>query len=93
MLLKHAEGISQQLVTIFQDKEREVTREEGMTFAQEHKCLFLECSAKTRENVQQCFKDIVLKVDFALMGFHFSNFHFVPSSIMDLCFTWYKFCS
>ncbi|KAF3434094.1 hypothetical protein FNV43_RR25197 [Rhamnella rubrinervis] len=44
------------------DKEREVTREEGMAFAQEHKCLFLECSAKTRENVQQCFKDLVLKI-------------------------------
>ena len=46
----------------FQDKERAVTREEGIALAQEHKCLFLECSAKTRENVQQCFKDLVLKV-------------------------------
>ncbi|XP_015876664.2 ras-related protein RABC2a [Ziziphus jujuba] len=44
------------------DKEREVTREEGMAFAQEHRCLFLECSAKTRENVQQCFRDLVLKI-------------------------------
>ncbi|GMN52852.1 hypothetical protein TIFTF001_021987 [Ficus carica] len=45
-----------------QDKERAVTREEGMALAQEHKCLFLESSAKTRENVQQCFKDLVLKI-------------------------------
>lgn len=44
------------------DKERAVTRDEGIALAQEHKCLFLECSAKTRENVQQCFKDLVLKI-------------------------------
>ncbi|KAL5569463.1 hypothetical protein UlMin_026038 [Ulmus minor] len=44
------------------EKEREVTREEGIALAEEHKCLFLECSAKTRENVQQCFKDLVLKI-------------------------------
>ncbi|XP_050387766.1 ras-related protein RABC2a-like [Argentina anserina] len=44
------------------DKERVVTREEGMALAQEHKCLFLECSAKTKENVQQCFKDLTLKM-------------------------------
>lgn len=47
---------------VFQDNEREVTREEGIALAQEHKCLFLECSAKTKTNVQQCFRDIVLKV-------------------------------
>ncbi|EOY18855.1 PREDICTED: ras-related protein RABC2a isoform X2 [Theobroma cacao] len=44
------------------DSERAVTREEGMALAQEHKCSFLECSAKTRENVHQCFKDLILKV-------------------------------
>ncbi|KAH7537067.1 hypothetical protein FEM48_Zijuj03G0052800 [Ziziphus jujuba var. spinosa] len=58
------------------DKEREVTREEGMAFAQEHRCLFLECSAKTRENVQQCFRDLVLKV-YSLL-FH-SKCHFIGS--------------
>ncbi|KAJ4720696.1 Ras-related protein like [Melia azedarach] len=42
--------------------ERAVTREEGIALAQEHKCLFLECSAKTRENVQQCFKDLIYKI-------------------------------
>ncbi|RXI07539.1 hypothetical protein DVH24_005312 [Malus domestica] len=44
------------------ENERAVTREEGLALAQEHKCLFLECSAKTRENVQQCFKDLTMKV-------------------------------
>ncbi|PON35654.1 Small GTP-binding domain containing protein [Parasponia andersonii] len=44
------------------DKERAVTREEGIALAREHKSLFLESSAKTRENVQQCFKDLVLKI-------------------------------
>lgn len=33
-----------------------------MALAKEHKCIFYECSAKTRENVQQCFKDLTLKV-------------------------------
>ncbi|XP_034206452.1 ras-related protein RABC2a-like isoform X2 [Prunus dulcis] len=44
------------------ENERAVSREEGMALAQEHKCLFLECSAKTRENVQQCFRDLTLKM-------------------------------
>lgn len=44
------------------DSERAVTRQEGMALAQEHKCIFYECSAKTRENVQQCFKDLTLKI-------------------------------
>ncbi|XP_028124162.1 ras-related protein RABC2a-like isoform X3 [Camellia sinensis] len=41
--------------------ERAVSREEGMALAQEHKSLFLECSAQKRENVQQCFKELTLK--------------------------------
>lgn len=44
------------------ESERAVSKEEGMALAQEHRCLFLECSAKTRENVQQCFKDLSLKI-------------------------------
>ncbi|XP_012080999.1 ras-related protein RABC2a isoform X2 [Jatropha curcas] len=44
------------------DSERVVSREEGMALAAEHKCSFLECSAKTRENVQQCFKELTLKI-------------------------------
>ncbi|KAH9768595.1 ras-related protein RABC2a [Citrus sinensis] len=44
------------------DSERAVTREEGMILAQEHKCLFLECSAKNTEHVKQCFKDLLYKI-------------------------------
>jgi Ras-related protein Rab-18 len=39
-----------------------VTREEGLAFAQESGCLFLESSAKTRENVEKCFEELALKV-------------------------------
>ncbi|XP_059628367.1 ras-related protein RABC2a-like [Cornus florida] len=44
------------------DSERAVTIEEGMALAREHKCLFLECSAKTRENVLRCFKEVIIKI-------------------------------
>ncbi|XP_021690254.2 ras-related protein RABC2a isoform X2 [Hevea brasiliensis] len=44
------------------DSERAVSREEGMALAEEHKCSFLECSAKTRENVLQCFKELIVKI-------------------------------
>ncbi|KAL4386709.1 hypothetical protein GQ457_09G028290 [Hibiscus cannabinus] len=43
------------------DGERAVTREEGMALAQQRKCSFLECSAKTRANVHQCLNDLSLK--------------------------------
>jgi Ras-related protein Rab-18 len=46
----------------WQDEERLVTREEGLAFAQECGCLFLESSAKTRENVEKCFEELALKV-------------------------------
>jgi len=39
-----------------------VTREEALAFAQEYGCLFLESSAKTRENVEKCFEELALKV-------------------------------
>lgn len=44
------------------DSERAVTREEGIALAKECGCLFLECSAKTRENVQQCFEELASKI-------------------------------
>lgn len=46
----------------FQESERVVSREEGIALAKEHGCLFLECSARTRENVEQCFEELALKV-------------------------------
>ncbi|KAJ4705008.1 Ras-related protein like [Melia azedarach] len=44
------------------ESERVVSREEGIALAKEHGCLFLECSAKTRENVEQCFEQLALKI-------------------------------
>ncbi|KAL5546062.1 hypothetical protein UlMin_005749 [Ulmus minor] len=44
------------------ESERAVSREEGMALAKELGSMFLECSAKTRENVEQCFKELALKI-------------------------------
>lgn len=65
----------------FQESERAVSKEEGMALAQQHRCLFLECSAKTRENVQQCFNDLTLKVYMILLHFWCS------SCFLVLCFS------
>lgn len=46
----------------FQESERAVSREEGLTLAKELGSLFVECSAITRENVEQCFEELALKV-------------------------------
>ncbi|KAL3642623.1 Ras-related protein RABC2a [Castilleja foliolosa] len=44
------------------ESERVVSREEGLSLAKELGCLFLECSAKTRENVEKCFEELALKI-------------------------------
>ncbi|XP_073289456.1 ras-related protein RABC2a-like [Primulina huaijiensis] len=44
------------------EAEQVVRREEGLTLAKELGCLFLECSAKTRTNVEQCFEELALKI-------------------------------
>ncbi|MCO5547719.1 hypothetical protein L7F22_001170 [Adiantum nelumboides] len=44
------------------DSERVVTKQEGIAFARQYGCLFLECSAKTRINVEHCFEELVLKI-------------------------------
>lgn len=49
-------------VPLFQESDRAVTKKEGINFAREYGCLFIECSAKTRVNVQQCFEELVLKI-------------------------------
>lgn len=46
---------------IFQ-KNREVSREEGLNFARKHKMLFIEASAKTRDGVQCAFEELIEKV-------------------------------
>eukprot|EP01135_Chromosphaera_perkinsii_P006075 Nk52_evm6s390 gene=Nk52_evmTU6s390 len=43
-------------------KEREVSTKQGMDFARRHNMLFIECSAKTREGVQQAFDELVQKI-------------------------------
>ncbi|KAL8152868.1 hypothetical protein V2J09_010628 [Rumex salicifolius] len=44
------------------ESERVVSREEGLSLAKELGSLFTECSAKTRENVEQCFEELALKI-------------------------------
>lgn len=44
------------------EAERAVSKEEGTAFARQYGALFLECSAKTRLNVQQCFTELVQKI-------------------------------
>ncbi|RHN69946.1 putative small monomeric GTPase [Medicago truncatula] len=44
------------------ESDRVVTKKEGIDFAREYGCLFIECSAKTRVNVQHCFEELVLKI-------------------------------
>ncbi|TXG58425.1 hypothetical protein EZV62_016254 [Acer yangbiense] len=44
------------------ESERAVSREEGIALAKEHGCMFLECSAKTGENVEQIFEQFALKI-------------------------------
>ncbi|PHT59585.1 Ras-related protein RABC2a [Capsicum baccatum] len=48
--------------------ERAVTREEVIALEKKLGGLFLECSAKTRENVQNCFEEIALKTYSILMS-------------------------
>jgi Ras-related protein Rab-18 len=42
--------------------DREVTREEGITFAREQSTLFVESSAKTAVGVQETFEELVRKI-------------------------------
>ncbi|CAN6475936.1 unnamed protein product [Victoria cruziana] len=64
------------------DSERVVTKKEGIEFAREYGCLFLECSAKTRVNVEQCFEELVLKVcSTFLVDSQFPFYRFTSASI------------
>ncbi|KZV15220.1 hypothetical protein F511_28569 [Dorcoceras hygrometricum] len=51
-----------------------VSREEGLALAKELGCLFLECSAKTRLNVEQCFEELTQKArKYILFSFDVSD--------------------
>ncbi|XP_063633057.1 ras-related protein Rab-18A isoform X2 [Cydia splendana] len=44
------------------DKARQVTREAGQEFAQKHRMLFIESSAKTQEGINLAFEELVQKI-------------------------------
>jgi small GTP-binding protein len=44
------------------ENERVVSKQEGINFARQHKCIYLECSAKARINVEHCFEELVVKI-------------------------------
>lgn len=44
------------------ENERVVSKQEGINFARQNKCIYLECSAKTRINVEHCFEELVVKI-------------------------------
>ncbi|KAI5644495.1 ras family domain-containing protein [Phthorimaea operculella] len=44
------------------DKARAVTREQGQAFAQKHRMLFIESSAKTQEGIILAFEELVQKI-------------------------------
>lgn len=60
--------ISPIILNSFQDVERAVSKDEGISLAKELGGLFLECSARTRENVEQCFQELALKVTLSQYG-------------------------
>ncbi|XP_057823994.2 ras-related protein RABC1 isoform X2 [Cryptomeria japonica] len=43
-------------------QERVVSKQEGIQFAREHGCIYLECSAKNCINVENCFEELALKI-------------------------------
>lgn len=57
-------GIIKMLVgnKIDREKDREISRDEGVRFAKKHSMLFIEASARTCEGVQIAFEELVQKV-------------------------------
>lgn len=65
------------------ESERVVTKKEGINFAREYGCLFLECSAKTRVNVEQCFEELVLKVCKVIPSIYMTKIGLPPMYLFD----------
>lgn len=70
----------------FQDSVRAVSMEEALAFAKKHECLSHECSAKTQENVKECFEELAVKVCFLRQCepvfrdnlYKYANIHLLP---------------
>ncbi|KAI4374282.1 hypothetical protein MLD38_012293 [Melastoma candidum] len=45
-----------------EESRRSVTKDEGAALAEAFGCLFMECSARTRENVEECFEGLISKI-------------------------------
>ncbi|XP_003745104.1 ras-related protein Rab-18 [Galendromus occidentalis] len=43
-------------------EQRQVTKQEGISYARRHQMLFVEASARTSENVTGCFEELVAKI-------------------------------
>lgn len=78
---------------IFQESERVVSKKEGIDFAREYGCLYTECSAKTRVNVEQCFEELVMKVHWLTCIARYTFCHFIykknvwfPPTLVPICF-------
>lgn len=56
-----------------------MSTEEGLALAEELGCMFFECSAKTRDNVDKCFEELALKVRIYNSAF----IMFVPCTLHD----------
>lgn len=69
--------------SVWQESERAVTKKEGIEFAREYGCLFLECSAKTKVNVEQCFEELVLKVCDDFSAFDLLRVWFILHNMLD----------
>lgn len=63
-----------------EESERAVSREEGLALAEELGSVFLECSAKTRENVEKCFQELALKVRALIL--------LINLLLIIMCFSW-----
>lgn len=68
---------------------REVTTDEGLTFARRHQTLYIESSAKTADGVKCCFEELVQKVFIRRTKFIIICFFFLWETIVDKMFVFF----